>query len=382
MGFVRLVTPAVLGLARRNPQAGRIAYNALAGGARLGRNAGKALPYVGAGLTAAGAAYDYNSRTASGEDPGRAAFIGIGNTLGGFGGGVAGSALGPVGTVGGSIAGGAVGGKIAGKIWDSATGGFKEQSAPKPYTYEEQIAIRNNARAKRQQQQSGDMYDIAGFRYSQGVDPALAGMRMQQQHQNINAIQGYSVAKHLSNNELRGTLGQQSTDRYGMGQMNQTERLRILQNNTTDRYGMARTAEVDNRRTLRDERLGLDKGRTDRYTVGRNAQRDETLGRDQRYTERYIVGRNAQVEDNRTRGEVTLGLGKLSVERYGKTLEQNNRRYELDTSRQYGVAELGLRDRERIDKDRQYNVDADIRRLQSNNNFGLGAMGVLAGLYR
>lgn len=387
MGFVKLVTPAILGIAKRNKTAGKLAFNTLAGGIGVSKKIGKALPVIGAGITAVDAYGNYQSAAAAGEDPGQAALEGIGATLGAFGGGIAGTALGgPVGGIAGYLGGGEAGRRLGRKGWDAATSQYNQPASAIP-TIEEfrQRQMQRQQRLKQSQAGNfpgGGMMNIGGFQYSKEADPTLVALRLQQQGQNIDKVQGYSRDKFGIAAQLRSQLGQQYTDRYGIGQMNQTDRLGIMQSNLTQRYGIGQQAGVENRRTLRDERLGLGQQYTDRYAIGRNASRDETLGLGQQYTQRYGIARQSDVENRRTDSNTRLGLGQQYTDRFGMSLKAGNERYGLDTQRQLGFGELGLRDRERKDKNRQFDVNADIQRQQVNNNFGLGAMSTLAGLYR
>lgn len=412
MGIVGTLTPLVLGVARRNPQAGRLAYNALAGGvgaARTARNvagsvaggarnvagsvAGRVArnaPIIGSVALAGDAYLNYNNAVKDGQDPGRAAFKGIGRVLGNVGGGIGGTAVaGPIAGVAGGLAGGEFGDRIFGKVYDWAGG--DNTPVPKPLTVEEQRAIRERARARnggaannaaQNANAMGDMYDVGGFRYSKGADPSLVGLRLQQQAQNINSVQGYSVAKHLSNNQLREALGQQSTDRYALGQQGQTDRLGIMQSNITQRYGIGRQADVENRRTQRDVTLGLGQQYTDRYNTLQG-----------NITQRYGIGRQADVENRRTQRDVTLGLGQQYTDRYGMSLKAGNERYGLETQRQLGNRDMnlrerditesyGLKERERKDKRYMFDQDALLRGRQIDNNFAVSGMGILAGLYR
>jgi hypothetical protein len=400
MGIVSTLSPLVLGVARRSPRAGRLAYNALATGVGATRTArsvaggaagkiAKGLPIVGSVALAGDAYLNYNNATQNGEDPGRAAFKGIGRVLGNVGGGIGGTAVaGPVGGVAGGMAGGEVGDRVFGKIYDWA-GGNSNKPAPRPYTAEEQIAMRERARARNggsptanNNNNGSNMMNIAGFQYSPGADTGLVAMRMQQQAQNINAVQGYSTTKHISNNELKSTLGQQYTDRYGIGQLNQTERLRVLQDNMTSRYGIGRQADVENRRTQRDTTLGLGQQYTDRYNTLQGNM-----------THRYGIGRQADVENRRTQRDTTLGLGQQYTDRYGMNLKAGNERYGLETNRQLGNRDInlkerdltegyGLKERERKDKRYMFDQDALLRGRQIENNFAVSGLGIFANMYR
>lgn len=305
MGIVSRLAPAILRINRINPTAGRIAYNALAGGVGIARRAApiagklaKAVPVIGAGFTAYDAASGYNKATQEGDDPARAAFRGIGRTIGGFGGGIGGGAAGtfagPVGTfaggVGGSYAGSEAGDALGGSVYDFFNPNKGNQSLPasaQPMTIEEQRQRRQQIQARRatQQLQNPNTLDVGGFKYSQGVDPTLAAIRMQTQSNNIDAVQGYSRDKFQISNQARVALGQQSVDKYGIGQENQTARYGIGQQYMTERQRNALEAGAINRRTDSDTTLGLGQQYTNRYGIDANLN----LGRDTNATQRAIA---------------------------------------------------------------------------------------------
>lgn len=325
-GLVRGASPYILKLGKFNPAAGRMAYKALAGTvkvARGGKGLLKAAPIVGAGVTALDAYGSYQGATARGEDPGKAAFAGIGSTLGGLGGAALGSFAGPVGTVGGGFAGASGGSAIASRGYDALSnilGGGDKDPTSYGMSIEEQRAYRRN----RRRNLGDDKTDIAGFRYSPNADTGLVALRMQQQGNNYKIMQDNSSLKHLSNNDLRATLGQQGIDRYGIGQMYMT-----------DRYRAGKEAEVENNRT----RSGT------------------TLGLGEQYTARFLGGK--ELDNQRM-----LGMRSLDIE---------GRRVDLD---------YGDRREERQAKERMYGVDADVRRRSSDNAMAVGALGALSALYR
>jgi hypothetical protein len=364
MGWVKAVTPAVLGIAKRSPRAGNLAYRAIQGISKgqqvagpavksFASKAGKSLPYVGAGVTAIAATGSYQDAVNRGENPGKVAFRGIGETAGGFIGGAVGSGAGPIGTVGGYFGGSMAGGAAADAAWNAMTGG---DSSDKPVNYnmtvDEQRERRRQLRAQgRLATRAGQdgMIDIAGFRYTPGVDNALVMGRMQQQFQNINAVQGYSRDKHMINAQLKGTLGQQATDRYMYGQMYGTDRHNNLQNNITSRR------EID-------------------------AIKSVSLG--QQYTQRF--GKQLDAGNERYRD---------TTSRIHGTQDRDNNRYGLETTRrgqdqnyQLNMYDLqqgyGLKERER--KDKRYKSELDYRSSMRNsdNLRDVGMYQAIGGLFR
>lgn len=332
-GLVRGASPYILKLGKFNPAAGRAAYNALKAGvkggqaiARGGKGLLKAAPIVGAGVTALDAYGNYQGALASGEDPGKAAFSGIGSTLGGLAGGTLGSLAGPVGTLGGGFAGASAGSALFSQAYDGLANTLGGGKTNQPVSYgmspEEQMSYRR--RNRRRNMDDDNRTDIAGFRYSPNADTGLVALRMQQQAGNYQTMQQNSSLKHLSNNDLRATLGQQGVDKYGLGQMY-----------VTDRYRAGKEADVMNRQT--------DAGKT------------VSLG--QQYTERFLGGKDL---DNQR----MLGMRSLDIE---------GRRVDLD---------YGDRREERQARERMYGVDADVRRRSSDNAMAVGALGALSALYR
>lgn len=287
MGIVGRLAPAILKINRLNPTAGRIAYNAVSTGVGVTKKAApiagkiaKAVPVIGAGFTAYEAANGYNRAIEQGDDPGRAAFRGIGRTIGGFGGGIgggaAGTALGPVGTfaggIGGNVLGGEAGDAFGGSIYDYFNPNKQTQDLPasaQPMTVEEQRQRRREIQSRRaqqrqqQQQQPDTRLDIGGFKYSREADPSLVGLRLQTQSNNIDTVQGYSRDKFLISNQSKVALGQQGVDRYDIGQSNQTERYGIGQRYMTERQRNQLEAGTVNRRTDSDTTLGLARNNTE-----------------------------------------------------------------------------------------------------------------------
>lgn len=354
MGIVGRLAPAVLRINKINPTAGRAAYNAVSGiakGARfvapIAAKVGKAVPIVGAGLTAYDAASGYNKATAEGDDPARAAFRGIGRTIGGFGGGIGGGAAGtfagPVGTIGGglggSYAGGEAGDALGGSIYDFFNPNKGEQPLPRnaqAMTKEEQRQRRREIQARRAQQpqQQPNMLDIGGFKYSQGVDPTLAAIRMQTQSNNIDAVQGYSRDKFLISNQTRVALGQQGVDRYDIGQGNQTERYGIGQRYMTDRQRNALEAGTINRRTDSDTTLGLAKEGTSRYSTDAQLK----LGLDTNRTGLQGTLAGYQTDISRDKLKYADADSERNLKRYGADLE-----YKLkDKNQAYGFGTTAL----------------------------------------
>lgn len=305
MGIVSRLAPTILRIGRVSPTAGRVAYGALATGVGVARRVApiagklaKGAPIVGAGYTAYEAATGYNQATQEGDDPARAAFRGIGRTLGGFGGGVGGGAVGtfagPVGTFAGGVGGGYAGGEAGDALGAGVYDFFnpkKNESLPanaQPMTPEEQRQRRREIQSRRAQQpqtQQDTRLDLGGFKYSQGIDPSLVALRLQTQSNNIDAVQGYSRDKFQISNQARVALGQQGVDRYGIGQSNQTERYGIGQQYMTERQRNALEAGTINRRTDSDTTLGLGQQFTNRYGIDAKL----TLGKDTNATQRAIA---------------------------------------------------------------------------------------------
>lgn len=352
-GLVRRLGPTVAAIGRRNQTAGRIAYGALSGAARgvnraapIAGRVGKALPYAGAAFTAFDAYGNFNEAQRQGVDPGRAAFMGIGSTLGGFGGGLAGGAAGtfagPVGTlaggIGGGTAGGAAGGQIGGAIYDYLNPN-RETPLPKSsqaMTIEEQRAMREQIKARRAREQPVDnRLDLGGFKYSKEIDPALVAIRLQQQGSNIANIQGISRDKLQINRDYQATMGQQGVDKYGIGQMYMT-----------DRYRAGLDAGVENNRTRSSTQLGLGDQYTRRFIEGKGIDANLSLGRDTNATQRAIAESGYRTD-----------LAKTGLEYGDRDKERGLRRYQGDQ-------------------------DYQIRNKQTDGQFAVGALATLAGFYR